>query len=281
MSTSELLSQQRLYQLPNGIAYGATDVGLVRSVNEDNFLVDAEIGLVMVCDGMGGHDDGEVASATALLAIHDYLRSALAGASGPDANAFFANSVHIDPEATQPNMSLPSVALMAAAVEHANSHLYKMNQSAQYDDGSGMGTTLTGFWQPSAQAPCTVFHVGDSRLYCYRNGDLSQVTRDHTLYQQAVDLGATDNLPPKNIVLQAIGPDTVVQPDIHGFEMMSGDLLLICSDGLHGSVPHAEMLGVLADTTPENIDAACIRLVALAKEHGGSDNITVVIARMT
>jgi serine/threonine protein phosphatase PrpC len=278
LSTTEILSQQRIYHLPNGSAYGLTDVGAVRSTNEDNFLIDAELGLVMLCDGMGGHDGGEVASANTLLAVQEYLRQALSASSSLNVSAFFTNTRHIDPDATQPNMALPAVALVAAAVEHANAQLYTQNQATHSEDGNGMGTTLTGFWQPGPQAPCTIFHVGDSRLYCYRDGEFSQITRDHTLYQQALDLGATANLPPRNIVLQAVGPDTLVQPDIHAYEVKTGDLLLLCSDGLHGSVPHAEMRDVVAGATPDTFGDCCARLVALAKEYGGNDNITVVLA---
>jgi serine/threonine protein phosphatase PrpC len=281
LSISELLSQQRMYRLPNGIAYGVTDVGSVRSNNEDNFLIDAELGLVMLCDGMGGHEGGEVASANTLLAVHEYLRCALSESSSLDASILFSKSQHIDPDATQPDMALPSVALLAAAVENANAQLYTRNQSSQHEDGNGMGTTLTGFWQPGLQAPCTIFHVGDSRLYCYRNGEFRQITHDHTLYQQALDLGATENLPPRNIVLQAVGPDAQLQPDIHAYEVQAGDLLLLCSDGLHSSVPHAEMRDMVATATPETFEECCARLVALAKEYGGNDNITVVLAQVT
>ena len=280
MSISEILSQQRIHRLPNGVAYGLTDVGLVRANNEDSFLIDAELGLVMVSDGMGGHESGEVASASALFAVRNYLHEALSAPTDLDATSIVSSTSHIDPDATQPDMALPSVVLLAAAVQHANAQLYAQNVSSHIDDGTGMGTTLTGFWQPGPQAPCTIFHVGDSRMYCYRNGDFTQLTHDHTLYQQVLDLGATENLPPRNIVLQAVGPDEQVNPDIHAYEVEIGDLLLLCSDGLHGSVSDAEMRELVANATPDSIGHCCARLIALAKEHGSADNITVVIAQV-
>jgi protein phosphatase len=262
-----------------------TDVGPVRSTNEDNFLIDEELDLVIVGDGMGGHDAGEIASAEAITAIRDFVRKSLANADGDDTIPSGGQPhrgplrTSLDSDATWSDETMPAVITLFDAVEFANNLLFAQNHARERAEGHGMGTTLTGFWKSFETGPLVVFHVGDSRLYRYRPGDLALLTRDHTLYQQAIESGAIDDLPPRNLLLQAVGPYPSVKPDVKSHALLRGDLLMLCTDGLHGSVPHAEMETVLAGADADNLQQSCAQLIALAKEYGGRDNITVVLTK--
>lgn len=261
-----------IHRLPSALVHGATDIGPVRSTNEDNFMIDAALGLAMVADGMGGHDAGEVASAGVLAALRDYL--AEHGADGALAGALPAP----DPDATWSDPAIRAVALLHDAIAFANHSLYAQNLARGFADGGGMGTTLTGFWQSAAGAPLVYFHVGDSRLYRMRDGRMEQLTRDQTMYQQALDTGMVEHLPARNLLLQAMGPMPLVLPEVHSQLALAGDVLMLCSDGLHGSVPHGEIEAVMAGATGATLPQACARLIALAKEYGARDNITALMA---
>ena len=274
MTTLTPLSPPRTHRLPAMQVFGATDIGTVRRGNEDNFLLDEEQGLAMVADGMGGHAAGEVASAGVLTELRDYLsRHAPAlPAAGADADGA------IDPDATWSDPAAGAVRLLHAAVAHANARLYEQNCARNRLEGDGMGTTLTGFWRGSSSAPLVAFHVGDSRLYRLRAGVLEQLTRDQTLYQQALESGMLDKLPARNLLLQAVGPSPAVTPEVRSHLVLPGDVLMLCSDGLHGSVPHGDIESALAMATPDTLGQVCGRLIEMAKVYGGRDNITVVVA---
>jgi serine/threonine protein phosphatase PrpC len=268
---SEQLSSSTYHRLALGTAFGLTDVGLVRKSNEDNFLIDTAIGLVVVADGMGGHDGGEIASASAINAVRDHLHAFLATSDGVEA------SPSHDPDATWSDRTMPAVMTLFDAVELANARLHANNIANQYSEGSGMGTTLTGFWQYLDRGRLVVFHVGDSRLYRYRGGQLEMLTRDQTLYQQAIEAGQVDNLPAGNLLLQAIGPSAAVKPDVRSHLYQPGDLYLLCTDGLHGKVPDDTIEGILKNARADQLQQACADLIALAKQHGSRDNITALL----
>jgi serine/threonine protein phosphatase PrpC len=270
---SKQLSPSTYHQLPLGVAFGATDVGLVRKSNEDNFLIDPEIGLIVVADGMGGHDGGEIASASAIIAVRDHIRAFL---DASHAAAPAALPEH-DPDATWSDRTMPAVVTLFDAVELANTRLYAKNLADRYGEGSGMGTTLTGFWQYLDRGRLIVFHVGDSRLYRYRDGKLAMLTRDQTLYQQAIEAGQVDNLPSGNLLLQAIGPSAAIKPDVRSHIYQPGDLYLLCTDGLHGKVPHGEIEDIMKNTGTDRLQQSCADLIAAAKQHGSRDNITALL----
>lgn len=274
------LSPSTPHRLAAGTAFGMTDTGTVRPSNEDNFLIDAGLGLVAVADGMGGHESGEIASAEALTSLAHYLRAATDPDSGALAPNFRASP--FDPESTDPDAiwgeeTLASMVTLHEAVEFVNQRMYQTNLAARRGDGGGMGTTLTGVWQAEPGAPLLVFHVGDSRLYLYRAGELTQLTRDHTMYQDAVDAGATENLPPRNLLLQAIGPSGDVLPELHIQAVQPGDLYLLCSDGLYGATADERIAAVLADARPGQLGDCCKELIATALHDGSRDNVTVVL----
>lgn len=285
MKTDTTLTSGCHHQLHPGIAYGISDVGLVRPDNEDNFLINETMCLLMVADGMGGHEAGEIASAGALTAIREHLQGALEAEADADVTlpghlARKALTAAHDPDATWTDETTPAVGAVFDAIEFANQKLYAKNVDREMADGGGMGTTLTGLWRPSASSPAIVFQVGDSRLYRYRAGELTQLTRDQSLYQQAIDAGMIDNLPKRSILLQAIGPAMHIKPDVKTYAIEAGDLFLLCSDGLHGSVAHAGIHDVLSTAAADGLESACRRLIALAKADGGPDNITVVLASL-
>jgi protein phosphatase len=281
------LSPRHRQQLKIGTAFGVTDVGTVRQSNEDNFLIDAALDMAIVADGMGGHAAGELASAGALNAVRQFLQKASARHlygphSGRQANADLDATTPVadshDPDATFSDAGIMAVALLFDAIEFANQTLYQQNV-AQHRPEGGMGTTLTGFCRPYANGELVLFHVGDTRLYCLRNGSLHQLTHDQTLYQQAVDAGLKEQLPPRNMLLQAVGPIAHVQPQIRTLPLHPNDLLMLCSDGLHGVVSHGEIERVMALTTEATLEQACNYLVELAKKNGGRDNITVLMVK--
>lgn len=266
--TDSPLSARGPHHLATAFAYGLSDVGLVRDSNEDNFLVAPELGLLAVADGMGGHEAGALASTETLVRLRDFLRT------HPPSLITPCN----DPDATWSDPQMQAVGVLHNAIDHANRCIYELNVARQMSEGSGMGTTLTGIWRPLAEGPLLVFHVGDSRLYRYRHGELALLTRDQTWYQQALEAGKVDRLPARNLLLQAIGPAPRVEPQIRVQDAQAGDLLMLCSDGLHGCVPHQEMAAVLAGTHRSTLDNACERLLALTRDYAGPDNVTVLLA---
>lgn len=274
MNTWTQLSPSIYHRLAFGCAYGLTDVGLVRQSNEDNFLIEPGQRLVAVADGMGGHDGGEIAARLAL----ESLRDALACADLRPACVVACAGNALDPDATWQDEHMPAIIAVHDAVDAANARVYGANVQNGHLEGSGMGTTLTGFWQSQSGGPLLVFHVGDSRLYRYRAGELAVLTRDQTMYQQALEAGLADDLPPRNLLLQAIGPTPHVTPDVKVCDLQPGDLYLLCSDGLYGNTPHAAIQQAMANTHAQSLDTCCAELVELAKRHGSRDNITAVLA---
>ncbi|WP_222853082.1 PP2C family protein-serine/threonine phosphatase [Massilia genomosp. 1] len=274
------LSPSTPHRLSAGTAFGMTDTGTVRPSNEDNFLIEAGLGLVAVADGMGGHDSGEVASAEALGSLARFLRASTAPDSGVAPTDFRASPFApeaADPQAHWSEATLASMVTLHDAVEFTNQRMYQTNLANRRGDGGGMGTTLTGVWQAEPGAPLLVFHVGDSRLYRYRAGQLTQLTRDQTMYQEAVEAGATENLPPRNLLLQAIGPSGDVRPELHIQAVQPGDLYLLCSDGMYGATSDERIAALLADAGPAQLGDCCKELIATALRDGSRDNVTVVL----
>lgn len=265
---------------------GQTDVGCVRPLNEDFFNIDVVTGLLVLADGMGGHDAGEVASAHAVASVTRTIRQfmEISGEEPSDTTLLTAGkdldaALRQDPceEPTLDDLPNPVIKVLQDAVNGANTEINRLNQERGHPEDSGMGSTLVGLWAPSFSAQPIVFHVGDSRLYLFQRGQLSQATRDHSLYQQWVNFGGKGAPPPQNILLQAIGPSRVVTPDVRFLSIAPGDAVLLCSDGLTGMVSDAEIQKTLKTLSPDNLDAVCDQLVTMARNGGGRDNITVIL----
>lgn len=235
----------------------ASDVGRVRTHNEDAVRVDAARGLVLVADGMGGHAAGEVASRLAVDTTHE----ALAGAADRGVRG----------EALE--------AELTAAVAAAGTAI---TRRAEAEPGCrGMGTTLLA----CVLDPAGLFrlaHIGDSRGYLLRDGALQQLTRDHTWVQREVDAGRLSAArarrhPLSNVITRALGADSHEPPDLLRGELRPGDLLLLATDGLTGMVDDDDLATLLRDVPSEALPQA---LVDAANAQGGTDNISAALVRV-
>jgi protein phosphatase len=270
-------------------AAGLTDTGRRRADNEDSLLIDEDMGLLLVADGMGGHATGKLASQTAIEAILDFLyeydpelfaASALPGAApGPaDGNPTNQASATADNDDTTVVEEAPvAFGVIQAAITISNRKINQMNRAQQFPDGSGMGTTIVGLWLLPPGTKVLAFHVGDSRIYRFRGGRLMQITRDHTLYQEWLASGGQGVAPRQNIITRAIGPLPDVEPEMSVQSLRTDDIYLLCSDGLTGMVDDKVIEQMLSDQS--DLQGLCEALIQLANERGGTDNITVTLAR--
>ncbi|GAP36436.1 Stp1/IreP family PP2C-type Ser/Thr phosphatase [Piscinibacter sakaiensis] len=239
--------------------FSATDTGRSRSNNEDSVSIDPGRALVVLADGMGGYNAGEVASNMATSHIRGELGRWLAEASS-------AASDHDIRRA------------MSLCVENANRAIYDAaHANAQQ---AGMGTTLVlGVFRGDA---VWLGHVGDSRAYRLRDGSLRQITRDHSLLQEQIDAGLISpeqaaHSSNKNLVTRAVGVEAGVELDVTRHEVLAGDIYLLCSDGLSDMLDDEAMARLLR--SGESLEAAAAALIGAANEAGGRDNISVILAR--
>ena len=249
------------------VAHGISDVGLQREHNEDSFAVLSDHGLVIVADGMGGHRAGDVASRLATEAIGEFFRKT----ANEDATWPF----HFDPNLSdEENKLLTSIRL-------ANRQIYEHSTRSQ--DLRGMGTTVVGALFSRKKNRMFIGHVGDSRAYRVRAGKIQQMTRDHSLVNDylAAMPDMTDEQRselPKNVITRALGMQDNVEVDIQSDECQPGDVYVLCSDGLSGMITDQEIAEVVAASG--ELSEVCRRLITLANEHGGEDNITAVAVRV-
>lgn len=236
-----------------------TDRGIVRKGNEDWVGVYPEQGLAIVADGVGGASAGEVASRMAVEII---------------ANRFIARA----PSRTEPRIAQ---LLTEAAVDEANVAIIR--RAKEQPECAGMGTTVVmGFF---GQGWLVHGHVGDSRMYRLRDGELKQLTRDHSFIQEVVDQGFFPTLADAreygitdNVLTRALGSAAHIKATTDTAELAEGDLYLLCSDGLTGMLPHEELQNVLI--AAGSLETAADTLIKLACKRGGVDNITVALVRV-
>ncbi len=253
------------------MAYGATDVGLVREGNEDALLVDPNHGLYVVADGMGGHNCGEVASQFAVEAIAAFYESAELKVRVKKA---FRQMRESAPNAMRDN-HFESLRLRKA-VESANVSVYRLSQ--QHEALRDMGTTVVACTVSGSKV--WIANVGDSRLYRLRNGKIEQLTEDHSLVNEYLKMKMlrpedVESFPYKNVIVRAIGLHERVGVDVYTAIMRPGDLLMLCSDGLSDLVREAE-LGALMGLDLD-LPNKCLALIDAAKARGGHDNITALL----
>ncbi len=241
-----------------------SDVGLQREHNEDSFAVVPQHELFIVADGMGGHRAGDVASKLAAESITDFfVRTASEDVTWP---------FHFDAQLSEEENRL------STAIRLANRHVYE--HSVRSHDLRGMGTTVVSALFSARKGRMFIGHVGDSRAYRVREGNIVQLTRDHSLVNEYLTAmpDMTDEQRselPKNVITRALGMQDNVEVDMVGDDAHVGDVYVLCSDGLSGMVDDQDMLQVVQDfRTP---DAICKRLVTMANEHGGEDNTTAVV----
>jgi protein phosphatase len=262
---------------------GKTDVGCVRANNEDNFGYDSRYGIFVVCDGMGGQAAGEVASKMGVDIVLDYFRAG-ARPEVPEKPPVSVGSMNPDEAgAYQGQGELFAASAGASSLAHAitlaNRKIY---EAGQHEDGrSGMGSTIVAaFVDGNALA---IAHVGDSRIYRVRRGEIQQLTRDHSLVAEQLRLGyitpeQAETSEMQNVILRALGAEADVQPDVEDLSASRGDLFLMTSDGLTRHMRDYEILQVIL--LSHNLKQACSRLIQAAKDRGGEDNITCLLLKI-
>jgi len=233
------------------IGFGLTDKGLVRKSNEDSYLCCLRRQLFVVADGMGGHAAGEVASKLAIQTINTRLN--------------------------QKNNSDISSDLYQAALE-ANTKVYEFSQ--EKSEYTGMGTTLTAMAIENGRA--YIAHVGDSRAYLIRKGEINLLTKDHSLVSELVRCGQistedAESHPQKHMLTRALGTGPIVQVDFLECEVDDDDYLVLCTDGLTNLVSEQLIKDAIINN---DIKTGTVKLINLALELGGHDNITVIIVRI-
>lgn len=249
------------------VAAGLTDVGLQRDHNEDSFALVPSHDLYVVADGMGGHQAGDVASKIATESIQEFFESVAAE------------------EVTWPFSFDPSLSeeenRLVTGVRLANRQIVELgSRSAEHQ---GMGTTVVASLFSPRRGRLYIAHVGDSRAYRIREGEIEQITKDHSLVNDYIaampDMSEEQKSElPKNVITRALGMQEQVAVDVGSFEAQAGDLYLLCSDGLSGMVDDDELCDLALSS--DDLEETCRRLVNTANEHGGEDNITVVLVRM-
>ena len=243
-----------------------TDPGIVRGHNEDAVFANPNQGFVILADGMGGYNAGEVASGMATMLLSSEME-----------NAFATSPPHeLDEESGQRfarRCLLEKIAVANAAIYHS------AESQPQY---AGMGTTLVAALFCDNQL--TVAHIGDSRLYRLRGEEFALLTRDHSFLQEQIDSGVlsveearfSQN---KNLVTRALGVDPVVEAEIQDYEVQAGDIYLLCSDGLNDMVEDEEIQLTL-HMLSANLELAATQLVQMANDNGGRDNVSVILVKV-
>jgi serine/threonine protein phosphatase PrpC len=245
---------------------GLTDVGLRRDHNEDSHLVDPELGLYIVADGMGGHAAGEVASATAVRHVRRVIEE----------NKKTVDAVRKD---ATPETCQATLEMLIKAVEGASTAVYEMAQSQS--DKKGMGTTLSLLMVAGERG--FIAHVGDSRIYLIRRAEVHQLTEDHTLVAAQLKAGLISaeeaaKAVYSNVITRAVGVQELVQVDATHFDVLSGDRFLLCSDGLHGYLAPGEIEKLLGADLEDKVMKG---FIDLANSRGGKDNITAIGVEVT
>lgn len=243
-----------------------TDTGRVREHNEDAIGTTGDIGLMVLADGMGGYNAGEVASG---IAVQIVTELAAEGATREERH-------DIDPHSGMMRQSI----VLRDAIYRANKIIYQTAQSQT--DCEGMGTTIVAcmFYDNKI----SVAHVGDSRAYRLRGGQLDQVTLDHSLLQELVDRGfysaeEAQRSTNRNYVTRALGVEPTVEVEVHEYDVLPDDIYLLCSDGLCDMVEDDD-IHLTISTFNASLDVVGQQLVDLANDHGGRDNVSVMLAQV-
>ena len=245
---------------------GQTHVGMKRNHNEDNLLLLPEERLFVVADGMGGHSSGEVASKIAVEEVAEFFRMT-------------SQDLEITWPYKMDKQKNYDENRLATGVKLANMRIFeKASSETKY---KGMGTTIVTVYF-AKDSEVVVGHVGDSRVYFFRDNTLRQVTEDHSLlndYLKAKKLTPEEieAFPHKNVIVRALGMKDTVNVDINRVEPKDGDIFLLCSDGLSGMVPDKQIEQILQ--SQPDLDKACAQLIDAANANGGNDNVTCVLAQ--
>jgi len=240
------------------IAYGKSDVGMAREMNQDSYYISEEqkdIKLYILADGMGGYKGGEIASKLAVTSARNYIE----------------NNFHDTPKDKESLMQL-----VGSSVEYANMVVYE--KSKESPELEGMGTTLEICLIYNSKA--YIAHIGDSRIYRIRKEFVRKITKDHSYVQKLVEDGTITKEeaathPKKNMLMKALGCNAFVEPDVTIKGFLKGDTLIICSDGLTNMLTTDEIYNIVTS----KFEYAPSELIEKANKNGGYDNITVIIVR--
>jgi serine/threonine protein phosphatase PrpC len=247
------------------VSGGVTSVGRVRANNEDSFRIVDELSLFVLSDGMGGEAHGEIASA---LAVETIVKHCLETESDPAMTVF----------GDMPAQWSEKTRRLSSAVHLANQSIY--DSAMKHPEQHGMGATVTAAW--IHESTLSIAHVGDSRAYLLRGGILQQLTSDHSLVAEQVRRGIltpaeAEKSEMQSVLLRALGAHPEIEVDAEEHMLLGRDVLLLCSDGLTRMVTEPEIAGTLqAELDPAK---AAERLVELANDQGGADNVTVLVVR--
>lgn len=239
-------------------AFGISDIGLVRSNNEDFWAEIPKLNFFVLADGMGGHRAGEIAAQQAVNHLCDLIKE-----------AFVTNTFTFE----------ESKGIIQFAIEQTNEIVYKLSQ--QYEAWHGMGTTICClYFHPKG---VIIGHVGDSRIYRLRNTEFIQMTKDHSLLRELLDTGKlteseTPDFAYKNIITKAVGTEPALEPSVYTSDVMQGDIFLMCSDGLSDMLKPEEMNDILKSSA--DIKHAGYSLIDSAKSKGGYDNVTLILVKV-
>lgn len=250
-------------------AFGKTDVGRRRKLNEDNLLIDRDTNLYAVCDGMGGHNAGEVASKMAIETLHAFI----AKSQGEEKDITW-------PYGLEPHLSFEANRLKTA-IKLANKRVFKAADNRE--DYTGMGTTLVAALVNDGTL--TVGNVGDSRCYMVRAGKITQLTRDDSWVSAAWAEGILssdeiDRHPLRNVITKAVGAKDKIELETSEHKLAAGDIILLCSDGLHAMITDDQILALL-HPLPGSLEKTADVLIDAANEAGGKDNVSVVLLEYT
>jgi protein phosphatase len=248
---------------------GMTDVGQYRTHNEDSYLTDEQLGLFIVADGMGGHEAGEIASKLTIDTIFKHINS--------------LNKSYQKTQLTHTDNSKIINQLVQNAIEDANKQTHYYNATNGKKKGRGMGTTVTGFLTSALHIPgekkLHTFNVGDSRIYCFAQNKLTQLTTDHSHYQLWLDTGKEGPAPRHSVIYKAIGPWDQISVEQHIYSLKGNELFLLCSDGLSDMLPNQQIQYILYQHKNNSLKQTAQALIHAANTAGGKDNITVVLVK--
>lgn len=236
--------------------WGATDVGLRREINQDTILVDKDLGLFIVADGMGGHRGGEVASAMAVETVREMVGDRL-----------------VEPREK-------SLSIMVEAYKEASRRIYYRAENEQ-EDLEGMGTTMVGFWL--RDDVIYIANVGDSRLYFWSDQGFWQLTEDHSLINDQIRAGVISeeeapHVVGRNVITRSVGFEKDVQVDTLERKVAPGDVYVLCSDGLSGLISDQQIADLCKKKKKE---AVVSEGIAMAKKAGGDDNISAIVIQIS
>jgi len=242
--------------MKKAVAYGKTDIGRKRTNNQDSVLINEKLMLYAVADGMGGHKGGEIASSLCI----EVLESAVT-------------------KMVERNTDFQVAPFLKEGISLASMRIYE--RASMDENLKGMGTTLVSLFIKNDKA--YISQVGDSRVYLYSSGGLWKITEDHSLVNEQVRSGLisksqAEKLSYKNVITRSVGFEEIVDVDIYVRELQSGDIFLLCSDGLTSMISDADMK---ANIDADDLSGSVKRLIDAANEAGGADNVSVILVRIS